>query len=488
MLRYVLIIVLSFLLVGCGGGVTGDSSTPTGNMVAISPDTASIDVGQSLSIRITGGVGPYRLVSSDPQALPVTNVINNLNAADLMVTAGDASATEIVTITVTDSKGQSAKAAVTVRSVTLTLSPSALSLASTKTQTFNLVGGHAPFTVTTTRPDLLVLDTSGLSGKVFSVFANHVTTQVDGIGLSVMDAAGNSVSAKISVIPSQVFSSLQVEPSGSGGVAGMVSAIAAGQHGMLRIKTGDGYSVPRTLIIQQMSGSFTLDNADVTGRLMVDVGSDHMALAPLTVSTSAVTQTGKLRVTDIATGEFVESGFQIAGLNLSAAPSTVTAVSDTNTCRSGSAGMIQIMGGVPPYVILSASPTLVTANPSTVTQSGGSTTLTGYGICTSASGVILTVTDAAGVKISVPYTSVPLPSAALNVLPAALAAAPANVLTLTITGGTPPYSATSANAAIATVNSVTGNLVTVTANAIGSTGIVVRDASSLTASTALTVN
>ena len=314
MFRAFLILASIFSLVACGGGGNGDSYASTGITVSISPQTASIDVGQALPMRITGGIGPYRLVSSNPRVLPVPAVLDNIHAADVTVTTGEAYQTEAVAITVLDNQGQSASATITVRVVTVVSSPE--------------------------------------------------------------------------------FSSVQVSPSGGG-----AGAITAGQHGVLNITSNASYSVPRTITIQRLSGDYTLDNANVNGSVSIAVGSDHMALATLTVAAGAVTQTGKYRVTDTATGEFVEAGFQIA---------------------------------------------------------------------------------------SVPVL-VPGPITAMSVLPATLSAQAIDVLTLTISGGTPPYAATATNAATATVNTVIGNRVTVTANAAGITEIVVSDAASTTTSAVLTV-
>ena len=409
-LRIAIVFALSFFLMACSGGGEGDSPKLTGSAVAISPDAASINAGQVLQLRITGGMGPYYLTTSNPQALPVIGVIKNVYSADLTVTAGDVRESETVTITVTDTNGGSAKAAVTVNYTTMSLSPSVLSLASTKTQTFTLYGGRAPFAVTTTRPDLLVLDTGGLSGhgKTFSVFANNVINQVADIGLNVADAAGNTVSSIISLLPIQLFDSVQVDPSGSGNST--VGAITAGQSGVVRIQTSASvdYPVPRAITIERMSGSFALDNADSAGRATLNVGEDHVAMATLTASAGAVTQTGILRVTDNATGAFVDSDFRIAGLSLSAAPSTISVLSDTIACRSGTVGVVQIVGGVPPYTILPTSHALISAIPSTVSQSGGTATLMANGVCTSAPGVGLTVTDAVGAQTFIAFASIGL--------------------------------------------------------------------------------
>lgn len=55
------------------------------NTSLLSPNVASIDVGHSIPLRITGGLGPYQLVSSNPQALPAPGKIDNLHAADAPV-------------------------------------------------------------------------------------------------------------------------------------------------------------------------------------------------------------------------------------------------------------------------------------------------------------------------------------------------------------------------------------------------------------------
>lgn len=476
-------------LAGCGGGGvdSGDSAAPTGATLTLSPATATLDAGQSMIIRITGGKGPYRMVSGNPQILPVPGSINNANAANVSITAGDVRETQVVEIVATDYNGQVAKAAITVRYVAMAVTPSALTLASGRSQTFRIVGGKLPFTVTSSRPDLMIMDTGNLASKEFSVFANDVTTQVDDVTISIMDAAGNTVVAKLSIMPLQIFDSVQVNPSSTSGGSGTVGAIVAGQSGLVTIQMGSGYSLPRTLYIDHVMGAFSLDGANSQGGLTVEAGADGVALSTLTTTAGAATQTARLRVTDSLTGKFVETGFQIAGAAFAVSPATISAFSDTSACLNGVAGVVQIMGGTPPYTILSATPTIVTATPATITQSGGSTTLSAKGVCTDTTGVKLAATDAAGAALSVVFTNTARPVTALQVLPATLSAATGSILNLTIAGGTPPYTAVSSNTETATILFVTGSQVSVTTVAAGSSDIVVKDAASLTATSVLTV-
>ena len=397
----------SAILAACGGGGSGDTFGPTGEKVLMTPDMASIDVGHSLPMRITGGLGPYQLVSSNPKVLPAPGKINNLHAADFTVTTGETFLTETVTMTVTDSTGQTAKSDITVKAVTMAVSPTALTLTGTQAQAFKIFGGRAPYVVTSSRPDLLTIDVKNLApSKEFSIQAKEVATTVSDITLNISDASGTTVSAKIAITASNpVFKAIQVNPSGSGVDATTVGAIAAGQRGALQIEIDAGLSLPRTISLQRLGGDYTIDEAKIT------VGSNHIALATISVPTAATTQAAVLRITDDTSGKFIDHAFQIAGLKLSTAPESLTLQSNTAACITGEAGTVQIMGGVAPYSIHSASPTVVSATPATVPQRGGSTVLTAYG-CTPDAGTSITVTDATGSKSVVKFINTATPPVA----------------------------------------------------------------------------
>lgn len=411
--KFFLATSIAALLTACGGGGSGDTYAPTGDTVLLTPPLATIDVGQSLPMHVSGGLGPYQLVSSNPKVLPAPGKINNLHAADFTVTTGESFLTETVTMTVTDSKGQSAKADITVKAVTMAVSPTSLTLTSTQAQTFKVFGGRAPFTITSTRPDVLTIDTTNLtSAKEFGIKAKEVTATIGEITLNITDASGTTVTAKVAVTaPSPVFKTIQVNPSGSGAGPTTIGAIAAGQRGVVQIEIDASQPLPRTLTLQRMRGDFAIDQAKI------NVGSNHQALTTISVPASAITEAAILRVIDDASGKFIDQAFQIAGLALSTAPETVSLQSTTSICITGEAGTLQIMGGVAPYTVLSSSPAAVTVAPTTVPQSGGSAVLTALG-CTPDVGTSITITDSIGNKTVVKFLNTPVPPVVATPVPA----------------------------------------------------------------------
>lgn len=409
---FLLTAVSTAFLAACGGGGDGDTFSPTGEKVFLSPDIASVDVGHSIPMRITGGLGPYQMVSSNPQALPAPGKIDNLHAADVTITTGEIFLTETVTITVTDSKGSSAKSDIQIKAVTMAVTPTALTLPSTQTQTFKLFGGKAPFTITSSRPDLLSIDTTKLAtSKEFGIVAKNVTTTTEDITLNIVDASGTTVTAKVGITPpNPVFKSVQVNPSGSGLTPTTVSAITAGQRGAIQIAIDPNQPLPREITLQRLTGDYSLEDTQV------EVGSNHIALTTLSVPSNATTQIATLRVTDKATGKFIDHAFQIAGFALSASPKNIALESSTPDCKTGQAGSFQIMGGMAPYAIWSSAPSAVSVTPTTVPQNGGTTTLTAYG-CTPAAGATLTVIDATGAEVNVQFTNTATPAPVEPVTP-----------------------------------------------------------------------
>lgn len=403
---FLLAAVSTAFLAACGGGGEGDAFSPTGETVLLSPNVASIDVGHSIPLRITGGLGPYQLVSSNPQALPAPGKIDNLYAADVTLTTGELFLTETVTLTVTDSKGKSAKSDIQIKAVTMAVTPTALTLPATQSQTFKLFGGKAPFVITSSRPDLLSIDTAKLAtSKEFGLATKNVGIATDDITLSIVDASGTTVTAKIGVTPlNPVFQSVQVNPSGSGQAPTTVSAITAGQRGAIQVAIDPNQPLPRALTLQRLTGDYSLDDTNI------EVGNNRIALATLSVPATTTTQIATFRVIDNATGKFLDHAFQIAGFALSASPKAINFESTTNNCKEGEAGTIQIMGGLAPYTIRTSAPAAVTANPATIPQNGGTTTLTAYS-CTPAAGATLTVIDATGAEVQVQFSNTVAPPA-----------------------------------------------------------------------------
>jgi hypothetical protein len=80
--------------------------------VAITPSTAVTYSGTPFTFLISGGKGPYTILTSDQTALPV---VGTLNGNALVVVPGSVGTDTAVTLSVRDTTGQSTTAAVTVK-------------------------------------------------------------------------------------------------------------------------------------------------------------------------------------------------------------------------------------------------------------------------------------------------------------------------------------------------------------------------------------
>ena len=117
-------------LAACGGGNGSPSQVINGGGAApltITPATAVTYSGNPFTFIVSGGKGPFTVISSDQAALPV---VGTLEGNVLVVVPGNVGADTAVTLTIRDSSGTATSAAVTVRpalllpaSITITGNP-----------------------------------------------------------------------------------------------------------------------------------------------------------------------------------------------------------------------------------------------------------------------------------------------------------------------------------------------------------------------------
>jgi len=207
----------------------------------------------------------------------------------------------------------------------------------------------------------------------------------------------------------------------------------------------------------------------------VTTATDHNGIASviLRVPSSANTQIGVFRITDVQTGVNTTNAFTIAGnantSTLTALPSSFTFTGSTTAdCGTGQ-GQFFVFGGQPPYTALS-SDSNVTVTAVNATSQPGVFRVTAGNSAVCVNGASIIVTDTGGA-----HTTVTVTTAAGTATPAAPPPPPLtvqpNTVTLscgasgsvTVVGGTGgPYSASSTLSDISTT--VSGNTVTITRN------------------------
>ena len=107
--------VVVVTLSGCGGG--SSSSTPTVSSTLLANPATFVAFGNTPNtVGITGGKGPFTVVSSNPAVVPVTAAISG---ASFTFTSTNVNAATPVTLTVTDSAGASSAVVATVTPATI---------------------------------------------------------------------------------------------------------------------------------------------------------------------------------------------------------------------------------------------------------------------------------------------------------------------------------------------------------------------------------
>jgi hypothetical protein len=148
---------------------------------------------------------------------------------------------------------------------------------------------------------------------------------------------------------------------------------------------------------------------------------------------------------------------------------------------NGAAQAYTVTGGVPPYVVTSNNPNVLSV---TLNSAGNGIVVTGL-----ASGeATVRITDNVGASVSSVVTVTPASNVALfTTAPGDVTIATRSNITYSIGGGTAPYTVTSSNASVATV-SQTDSSFTLHGVAPGVTTVVIRDALGGTVDVAVTVS
>jgi len=119
--------VLSLAACGGGGGAPNNPYKGGVGPLTITPSQANLYSGNPFVFSVTGGNGPYTIISNDQAVLPV---VGTLNGNTLVVTPGNVGTDTPVTLSIRDASGAATSAALTVKpalllpaSITITGNP-----------------------------------------------------------------------------------------------------------------------------------------------------------------------------------------------------------------------------------------------------------------------------------------------------------------------------------------------------------------------------
>jgi hypothetical protein len=324
--------------------------------------------------------------------------------------------------------------------------------------TLTITGGTAPFTAFSSNSAVLPV-TQAVSDTTVPLLGASVAAD-ETVQITIRDTNGQTVTVPVTVKPSLLLpASITITGNPVCGASG--AQLCSGQDGTATVKVTGAAGAPaagRQIQFDVVLGTFSLiaTNSTVPAQ-SVTVTTDQNGQASVTirVPSTAVSQFGTIRATDVASGSSVIGQFTIAQFVngnsvLSVIPTGVTTFTgpDTQTCSSGGQATFYIFGGTPPYQVQTNFPTAVSLVGVPVLASGGGFTVVTNGTCFT--NLTFAITDAAGRTLLTPPTvtnafgTAPPPPTALQIFPSSgyTTASPCagSTFPFAVAGGTPPYS------------------------------------------------
>jgi hypothetical protein len=456
-IRLMATMLCAFMLVACGGGggnpgtSNGSGGTTTGAIALYmtAPSAVVIAVGDQGNYSIGGGTGPYTTSSSN------TGLATASVSAKALTIQGVAQGT--VVVSVFDSTGKSVTTSVTVGPTPSTTSlyttaSTAVTTAVGSSANYNIGGGTAPYTASSS--DVSVA-TANASGKTLTL-----TGVASGTAhVSVFDSTGANVGLTVTV---------------GTGAASPLYIIAPGAVTLAPGVANTKYTIGGG------SGSFSATSSNTS------IAAATVSGTTLSISTLA-TGTAQVLVFDASSGKSANLSVTVGN----SAPATslfLIGPSAVTVPISVTPTQYIIGGGTAPYYVSSNNTGVATV--SSPVQLNGTTTFSVYGVAAGYAKV--NIFDSTGASIAGGITVTVgsgVASSTYIAAPASVTMTPGQASTYAIGGGTAPYSVQPSNQGVATAGIGTGanaNTLTITGVAAGTAQISVFDANGVSAQ--ITVN
>lgn len=391
-----------------------------GGDLAVTPNSGSISTSDQILTTISGGVSPYRVVVGNA-SIANASIRNSNQVLISPVKAGT------TTITVFDSENKIVVYSLAVTEVAVdlfTTAPATVNLTPASNQTFSVVGGKPPYTVSS---DKISVASATISGSTLQI--NGLVTGSSNI--RIVDALGAPLN--VTVVVASSGGTLAVLPnSGSISTSDQILATISG-------------GVPPYRVVTE---NISIANATIRN-------SNQVIISPIKAGATTITILDSenkivvysLNVTEVAVGLFTT------------APATVNLAPASNQTFS-------VVGGKPPYTVSSDRLSVVGA-----TISGSILQINGV----STGSASIRIVDSLGVSINVAVV-VAASGGALAILPTSGSVRIPDQITAGISGGVPPYRATVINTSIANVIINSQNQLVINPLKIGATTINVFDA------------
>ena len=509
LLRISILTFSTLILVACGGGA-GTVGIPSGtSLFTNAPSAVTLNSGTA-NYTIGGGTATYKSSSSNTNV--ATTNVKGTTLSIVSVAAGTAQ------ITVSDAAGASLIITVTVGGGTtptdlFTTAPTSLTLAPNVSSSFTIVGGKPGYFVSSSNSAVATVAINGnsflISGVAIGSALVHITDSTGaskivsitvssgGSGALLYTTAANSITINATETNSFTIAGGIAPYKASSSNTGVASVSVTGTAlnikgiatGTAQVLVFDASGTSVAIIVNIGSGG-TNTNLFVTSASSVNIAVAASSTytigggtAPYSVSSSnkAVTTASisgtTLLISGIAVGTAQVHVFDASGASVAitvnigsggtttnfftTSPSSVDiAVTTSNTYTVG--------GGVAPYTTSSSNTRIASANVAgTVLNINGIATGTAQVLVFDATGVSVTI----AVNIGSGGTSTKFFTTSPNNVDIAVATSN----TYTIGGGVAPYTASSSNTGVASVN-VAGTVLNINGIATGTAQVLVFDA------------
>ncbi|WP_423031929.1 beta strand repeat-containing protein [Undibacterium sp. Ji42W] len=368
------------------------------------PTDITLAVNGSGTYVMGGGSAPYTATSSNTSVVTASASGNNL----ILTGVGSGKAVVILR----DAAGATLPINVTLGSgnvnAIFTTAPSAVTIAVGSSPAYQIGGGSAPYSISSSNP---AIATATLNGTNFTI--TGVAT--GSANIIVKDAAGNPVTIAVSVGTGATVALFSTAPTTISLAPGAAPVYAVGGGTAPYFATSSDTRVATVVVSGSTMTITAVAAGTATVRLVDSVG------APISVAVTVVT------------GQ---------NANLSVLPISITG-------NVGDTVAITISGGSAPYTTTSTNPTNVAVVSGATLNSAGTVTVALLNVGRTTN---LTVADAQGTVFTVPVV-VNAVSAALGVNPVDWSINETNngVIALTISGGTIPFQVFTNNTLLSSV-------------------------------------
>ncbi|MEP7083950.1 MAG: hypothetical protein ABI854_04365, partial [Betaproteobacteria bacterium] len=205
--------------------------------LSVTPTEVSVNANVPVTFTVTGGSGPYTIISSQPSLVPNPTTVDAQGRFTLIATSTPRTPTPVI-ITVRDAAQNVVTITMTVLPTTpipLTVLPVSAIVYANTPATLTIFGGTTPYQAFSSNPAVLPV-TRNVVGDQILLAANNVDVDTPVI-VSVTDSSGTTVSATITVKPAPLLNTLLITPTPASPGVGCGSAVCAGQTASVTVTT-----------------------------------------------------------------------------------------------------------------------------------------------------------------------------------------------------------------------------------------------------------